>query len=75
MSHPDPNHPPDLTPIQIGDVVENPVTRERATILELRWKNPDHRLVAELVVLVGSRVAGEHRHPAMVGASPSSRVR
>jgi quercetin dioxygenase-like cupin family protein len=29
-------------------------------------KNPDHRLVAELVALVGSRVAGEHRHPAMV---------
>jgi quercetin dioxygenase-like cupin family protein len=66
MSHPDPNGPPDLTPIQIGDVVENPVTRERATILELPWKNPDHRLVAELVALVGSRVAGEHRHPAMV---------
>jgi quercetin dioxygenase-like cupin family protein len=66
MSHPDPNEPPDLTPIQIGDVVENPVTRERATILELPWKNPDHRLVAELVALVGSRVAGEHRHPAMV---------
>ena len=64
MSHPDPNGPPDLTPIQVGDVLE-PVTRERATILELPWKNPEGRSVAELVALVGSRVVGEHRHPAM----------
>jgi hypothetical protein len=40
MSHPDPDGPPDLTPIRVGDVWENPVTRERATILELPYKNP-----------------------------------
>jgi hypothetical protein len=35
MSHPDPHGPPDRTPIQVGEVWENLVTRERATILEL----------------------------------------
>jgi quercetin dioxygenase-like cupin family protein len=66
MSHPDPNGPADLTPIQIGEVWENPVTRERATILELPHRNPDGRVVAELIALVGARVVGEHRHPALV---------
>jgi len=32
MSHPDPDGPPDLTPIEVGEVWENPVTGERATI-------------------------------------------
>ena len=66
MSHPDPNGPPDLTPIQVGEVWENPVTRERATILELPYTNPEGRTVAELTALVGARVVGEHRHPAIV---------
>ena len=66
MSHPDPNGPADLTPIQIGEVWENPVTRERATILELPYRNPEGRVVAELIALVGARVVGEHRHPAIV---------
>jgi quercetin dioxygenase-like cupin family protein len=66
MSHPDPNGPPDLTPIQIGEVWENPATRERFTILELPWKNPEGRAVVELTALVGARVFGEHRHPALV---------
>ena len=66
MSHPDPNGPPDLTPIRVGEVFENPVTRERATILELPYSNPDGRAAAELTALVGARVVGEHRHPAMV---------
>ena len=66
MSHPDPNGPPDLTPIQVGEVWENPVTRERATILELPYSNPVGRTVAELTALVGARVVGEHRHPAIV---------
>ena len=66
MSHPDPNGPPDLTPIQVGEVWENPVTRERATILELPYRNPVGRTVAELTALVGARVVGEHRHPAIV---------
>src|ERR1700694_2710594 len=66
MSHPDPSGPADLTPIRIGEVFENPVTRERATILELPFRNPEGRATAELTALVGSRVAGEHRHHAIV---------
>jgi len=66
MSHPDPNAPPDLTPIQVGEVWENPRTRERATILELPHQNPERRVVAELLARVGARVVGEHHHPAIV---------
>lgn len=66
VSHPDPNGPPDLTPLQAGEVFENPVTHERSTLLELPWKNPDDRASAELTALVGARVAGEHRHPDIV---------
>ena len=66
MSHPDPNGPPDLTPIQAGEIFENPVTRERATVLELPWTNPEGRAVAEMTALVGARVVGEHRHAAIV---------
>ena len=66
MSHPDPHGAPDLTPIQVGEVWENPVTRERATILELPPENPEGRANAELTALVGARVVGEHRHPAIV---------
>ncbi len=66
MSHPDPKGPSDRTPIQIGEVWENPVTRERAMILELPYKNPEGRATAELTALVGAQVVGEHRHPALV---------
>ncbi len=66
MSHPDPNGPPDLTPIQVGEVLENPVTRESATLLELPNTNPEGRAVAELTARAGARVVGEHRHPALV---------
>jgi quercetin dioxygenase-like cupin family protein len=66
MSHPDPHGPPDRTPIQIGEVWENPITRERATILELPHQNPERRAVAELLARVGARVVGEHRHPGIV---------
>jgi quercetin dioxygenase-like cupin family protein len=66
MSHPDPNGPPDLRPIEIGEVWENPKTRERATILELPYQNPEGRSTAELTALVRSRVIGEHYHPALV---------
>jgi hypothetical protein len=34
MSHPEPNGPLDYTSIKVEEVWENPVTRERATILE-----------------------------------------
>jgi quercetin dioxygenase-like cupin family protein len=66
MSHPDPSGPPDLRPVEIGEVWENPVTRERARILEFPVQNPVGRMTAELTALVGSRVIGEHYHPALV---------
>ena len=65
MSHPE-HGPPDRTPIIVGEIWENPVTRERATILERPWDNPAGRATAELTALVGARVVGEHRHPALV---------
>ena len=66
MSHPDPHGPPDCTPIMLGEVWENPVTRERATLLERPWDNPAGRATAELTALVGARVVGEHRHRVLV---------
>ena len=63
MSYPDPNAPPDRTPIQIGEVWENPISRERGTSIDLPNKNPEGRVVAELLARVGARVVGEHRHP------------
>jgi quercetin dioxygenase-like cupin family protein len=66
VSHPDPDGPADLTPIEVGEVWENPVTRESATILELPDTNPEGRAVAELTARVGARVVGEHLHPALV---------
>ena len=66
MSHPNSNGPADRTPIKIGEVWENPVTGERATILERPWDNPAGRATAELTALAGARVVGEHRHPALV---------
>jgi len=66
MSHPDPHGPPDRRPIEVGEVWENPVTGERSTILERPWDNPAGRATGELTALVGARVMGEHRHPALV---------
>lgn len=57
MSHPDPDGPPDRTPLQPNEVFENPVTRERGTVLEPPWRNPEGRLTVELTALVGARVA------------------
>jgi quercetin dioxygenase-like cupin family protein len=65
VSHPDPSAPPDLRPIEIGEVLENPVTRERAVIIELPWQNAAGRAVAEMTALPGARVVGEHLHPAL----------
>jgi quercetin dioxygenase-like cupin family protein len=65
-SHPEPDGQPDRTPVQVGEVWENPVTRERVTILERPWDNPVGRAAAEMTALVGARVAGEHYHPAPV---------
>jgi len=40
------------------EVWKNPVTRERAVILELPWQNADGRGVAELTALPGALVMG-----------------
>src|SRR5215467_4817535 len=66
MSHPDPHGEPDRTPIEVGEVWGNPVTRERARLVERPWDNPEGRASAELTALVGARVVGEHRHPHLV---------
>ena len=66
MSHPDPNGPPDRRPIKVGEAWENPVTGERLVILERPWDNPASRVTGELTELVGARVMGKHRHPALV---------
>jgi len=65
VSHPDPSAPADLRPIEPGELWENPVTGERAVVVELPWQNPDGRGVAELTAIAGARVAGEHLHPAV----------
>ena len=62
----DPNGAPDRRPIKVGEVWENPVTGERSVILERPWDNPASRVTGELTALVGARVMGEHRHPALV---------
>ena len=66
MSHPDPHALADRTPIQVGEVWENPTTREYARILELPYDNPERRVAAELIARAGARVVGEHRHPGLV---------
>ena len=66
VSHPDPNGLADFTPIEVGEVWENPVSGERATILELPHANRDGRCVVELTALAGTRAGGEHRHPVSV---------
>ena len=65
-SHPEPDGPADRRPVEVGELWENPVTRERVTILERPWDNTVGRATAELSALVGARVAGEHYHPALV---------
>jgi len=52
--------------IKVGEVWENPVTGERSVILERPWDNPASRVTGEPTPLVGARVMGEHRHPALV---------
>jgi quercetin dioxygenase-like cupin family protein len=66
MSHPDPVGLPDTRPIEPGEVWVNPVTKERAVVLELPWLNDEGRAIAELTALPGARVAGEHLHPALL---------
>ena len=53
-------------PIKVGEVWENPITGERSVILEHPWDNSASRVTGELTALVGARVMGERRHPALV---------
>jgi quercetin dioxygenase-like cupin family protein len=66
MSHPDPHAAPDLTPIEVGEVWENPATGERAILVEPPYANSDGRVIAELTALAGARVMGEHLHPSII---------
>lgn len=65
MSHPDLAAPPDTRPIEVGEVWENPVTLERAVIVELPWSNGEGRAIARLNAMPGARVAAEHLHPGL----------
>ena len=66
MSHPSNSPSVGFPPLEVGEVWENPVTGERARLLEAPWQNSAGRLVGELTALVGARVVGEHMHPALV---------
>ena len=66
MSHPDPNGPAATRPWRVGDELWNPVTRERAVLLETPLDNAAGRARAEMTALVGSRVLGEHLHPGLI---------
>jgi quercetin dioxygenase-like cupin family protein len=66
VSHPDLLAPPDLRPIRVGEVWENPATLESAVLVDLPWLNDEGRAVAELTAIPGTRVVGEHMHPALV---------
>jgi quercetin dioxygenase-like cupin family protein len=50
---------------QKGDTLYNPVTKERAIVLQSPWEDPDRTLVSELRLTPGAAVAGEHLHPAI----------
>src|SRR5262249_52940848 len=71
MSHPDTNGLADRKPIEIGVVWNNPVTGERATILERPWDNPAgraHGLASPIFrrpdyVLAKFRVAVQEQEP------------
>jgi quercetin dioxygenase-like cupin family protein len=65
MSHPDPAAAPDTRPIEPGEVWENPVTLERAVIVEVPWLNEAGRVAADQKALPGARVVGEHLHPTL----------
>jgi mannose-6-phosphate isomerase-like protein (cupin superfamily) len=55
-----------LRPIEAGEVFENPVTRERAALIEAPWWNAEGRAVADMTALPGARVVGEHLHPRLL---------
>jgi quercetin dioxygenase-like cupin family protein len=50
---------------QPGETLHNPVTGERAIVLEAPAQNAERRLVVEVLLDPGAAVAGEHLHPAI----------
>jgi hypothetical protein len=46
VSHPDPAAAPDTRPLEPGEVWENPVTLERAVLVEAPWWNDAGRAVS-----------------------------
>jgi len=58
----------------VGEVWENPVTRERATILELPYKNAEGRATAELTAHVGAESWASTGILAWLSVSPRSKV-
>lgn len=51
--------------LRSGDVSANPVTREYSIVIEAPAENAQRRLVSELHLQPGARVALEHMHPAL----------
>ena len=51
--------------LRSGDVSENPATRERSITIEAPAENPERRLVSELHLSPGARVALDHMHPSI----------
>ena len=51
--------------LKAGDVLENPVTGERAVVRVGNEESGGELLVADLYVMPGGAVMGEHYHPAM----------
>jgi quercetin dioxygenase-like cupin family protein len=51
--------------MRAGETYENPVTGERATVIEGSADNPERRLRTRLFVRPGGAVVGEHFHPAI----------
>ena len=54
-----------MAELQPGWASENPVTGERAIVLEAPSDNPERRLVSELHLTPTAAVVGEHLHPAI----------
>ncbi|MGI9556416.1 MAG: cupin domain-containing protein [Solirubrobacterales bacterium] len=52
-----------MTRTKAGDVIENPVTGERAITLEGPGENDEQRLVSEVRIPAGGRLILEHQHP------------
>jgi mannose-6-phosphate isomerase-like protein (cupin superfamily) len=55
-------------PVRVGEVLENPVTGERAVVRVAPQESNDYLLVVDLFVRPGGAVTGEHVHPGLAEA-------